>query len=293
MNLTPPSKSSREASPVPQLRPSARTASTSSLARTSVTTSPAPQPTPPSASQADLVQPVSPRPQRPLASQIPHWPTSPRLSLSRSPPPPRTTSPMTSPKRATDASFTSLPSVFVKDEDGKAPAEEPIEERPQHLHSGMRTPRHSASPIPMLETVTESSLPSTPAIGLSRTLTDKIDALARENEKKEEARLTTQESESESGNKSDDKPPSRAPSRQLARRPTVGNTSKGQGEPSRNMTAEIETVVSVPQQVNPTGSVKLSKKQSTDTIRPPKKEKKKSKRSLTMGTNRTFTLSKT
>jgi hypothetical protein len=186
----------------------------------------------------------------------------------------------------------------------------------------MRTPRSNVSPA--LETVVESSLPTTPTNGASKTLTDQVAALVNrqpntileesEGDKPETSRGTRKhrtgsiassiappsqpESESESGYKSEERvgasnnnnTDNRAPqsSKSFSRRPM------GYDNFSRNMTVETETVVSVPQVAVGAGGVpggaSIRSKKSTDTIRAPKKEKKKApKRSGTGGpANRTY-----
>ncbi|KAF3923486.1 hypothetical protein ABW21_db0208456 [Orbilia brochopaga] len=238
-------------------------------------------------------QPLSPRPQRPINPNVPHWPTSPRLSLSRSPPPNARPSSVTSPRKLPDSTLTlPPPSMTVRDREspGRGRSGDEASEGTSyfHHHTTQRPPRPMASPAP-LETVTESSLPSTPAIGMG----DKsIDArLAEADQRRQEtssmstrpsessiasSRTTTaQESESDTGNLSDRKPPSRAPSRTVSRRPTVGTSSAKAQDPSGEVKGEIETVTSIPQQINPAGTVRLTKKASQETIRPSKKEKKK------------------
>lgn len=172
----------------------------------------------------------------------------------------------------------------------------------------MRTPRTNSSSG--LATVVESSLPSTPAIGTSKILTDQVAALAARQpmqipeevegekaaEKKSASHARTdsvtssitpksqQESESESGYRSEDKAPA-APTKQapppvrsnsLARRQTVMGGKDGL---ARTMTVETETVSSVPQlalgTVGPQAGASIRSKKSTDTIRAPKKEKKR------------------
>ncbi|EWC46506.1 hypothetical protein DRE_04229 [Drechslerella stenobrocha 248] len=236
-------------------------------------------------------QPLSPRPQRPIHPNVPHWPTSPRLSLSRSPPPNARSSSITSPRKPLDSTLTlPPPSMAAKDKEspGRGQSGDESSDRISYFHhyGTQRPPRPLASPAP-LETVTESSLPSTPAIGM---VDKSIDARLHEAEQRRQetssmstrpsessissSRTTTaQESESDTGNMSDRKPPSRAPSRTVSRRPTVtASTAKAQ-DASGEVKAEIETVTSIPQQINPAGTVRLTKKASQETIRPVKKEK--------------------
>ncbi|KAF3914959.1 hypothetical protein ABW20_dc0110215 [Dactylellina cionopaga] len=241
-------------------------------------------------------QPLSPRPQRPINPNVPHWPTSPRLTLSRSPPPNNRSSSVTSPRRPLDSSLTLPPpasaSMPPKDRASPGPGRsgDEINDGPSyfHHHTTQRPLRPMASPAP-LETVTESSLPSTPAIGMG----DKsIDArlLEAEQRRQETSSMSTRpsessissnrtttglESESDTGNLSDRKTPSRAPSRAVSRRPTVSNSSAKAQDTSGDVRAEIETVTSIPQQINPAATIRLTKKASQETIRPAKKERKK------------------
>ncbi|KAK6542959.1 hypothetical protein TWF694_006895 [Orbilia ellipsospora] len=242
-------------------------------------------------------QPLSPRPQRPINPNVPHWPTSPRLSLSRSPPPNNRSSSITSPRRLLDSNLTlPPPSMAIRDRGSPGPGrsgDESNEGTSYFHHTTSRPPRPLASPAP-LETVTESSLPSTPAIGMGDR---SIDARLMEAEQRRQetssmstrpsdssiatTRGTAAESESDTGNLSDRKPPSRAPSRTVSRRPTVSNPSAKAQETSGDVRAEIETVTSIPQQINPAGTVRLTKKASQETIRPAKKEKKKRQKRVT------------
>lgn len=314
-------EAARESSPARNLsstslsRLATSVASQSSPAVTQTTTAnqPTTQPSQESQSQdqtqsiKDSVQPLSPRPQRPINPNVPHWPTSPRLSLSRSPPPMVRSPSITSPRKSVEPRDMTLPPqmsvVKGRESPGKGySGDEPRDGQQsyfQHLPA-QRPPRTIGSPAPGLETVTESSLPSTPAIGMSQTMsTDSIASRltqAEERRAKQQAKdaetkarqsessissRTTHESESDTGNQSDRKPPSRAPSRALSRRPTVSaSSSKAAQDGTGDMRAEIETVVSVPQQINP-GSVRLTKKPSQETIRPAKKEKRRPKRAPT------------
>ena len=104
------------------------------------------------------------------------------------------------------------------------------------------------------------------------------------------APLSTAESGSESGYKSEEKTPTTSlhkappPSRVFGRRPTAS----GEGASSRSMTVETETVSSVPQvglgTINPPGGASIRSKKSTDTIRAPRREKKRlAKKPVTAG----------
>ncbi|EPS37831.1 hypothetical protein H072_8394 [Dactylellina haptotyla CBS 200.50] len=293
----------RAASPSP-----ARSISSSSIARLATYTasqpSPAAAPTAASATTSsstgnnhstvvntEQAQPLSPRPQRPINPNVPHWPTSPRLSLSRSPPPNNRSSSVTSPRRPLDSTLTlPPPSMAIRDRGSPGPGrsgDESNDGTSYFHHTTGRPPRPMASPAP-LETVTESSLPSTPAIGMGER---SIDARLLEAEQRRQesssmstrpsdssiatSRATAPESESDTGNMSDRKPPSRAPSRTVSRRPTVSNTAAKTQDTSGDVRAEIETVTSIPQQINPPATVRLTKKASQETIRPAKKEKRK------------------
>ena len=277
-------------------------------------------------SQSDLHQP---RPQRPVPN-APHWPTSSRLAVARTPPP-DSRSPALSPLKKTDQS-SSASTTIPPSNSLTIPRETSFEELDElGSPSGMRTPRSNASPA--LETVVESSLPTTPVLGASRTLTDQVAALVNRKsnnppeqpeqpeggkpaapggERKQRTGSTASsiappsqaESESESGYRSEDRAAhltnnnthatnnSRAPpaSKSFARRPPV----MGSDNFSRNMTVETETVVSVPQVAVGAGGVpggaSIRSQKSTDTIRAPKKEKKKTpKRSGAGGpTNRMY-----
>lgn len=181
----------------------------------------------------------------------------------------------------------------------------------------MRTPR-SNSTSSALATVVESSLPSTPAIGTSRMLTEQMAVLAARQPTKipedddDESQAgsaktirqgragsiasslapsSRHESESESGYRTnEDRTPTRSNSAKrpqaqkqptYARRPTVTGKEIGQ----QGMTVETETVSSIPQvglgNVGPAAS--LRSKKSTDTIRAPKREKRKLRRTVPSG----------
>lgn len=248
--------------------------------------------------QPDLQQP---RPQRPLPN-APHWPSTSRLTLSRSPPP-GSRSPAPSPlKKNESATLAPPPPSIVPQRERDAGLEDPED---PNLPSGMRTPRSNASPA--LETVVES-LPNSPAPGTSIALTEQVAVLvARQSNKthtiheESESEVSVEtvkgrgsraasitssiaqslaESESESGYKSEDRPTNAAtrpqpPSKPFNRRPTVMGSDNFSGR----MTVETETVTSVPQValgagVNP-GGASIRSKKSTDTIRAPKKKEKK------------------
>ena len=187
------------------------------------------------------------------------------------------------------------------------------------LESGMRTPRNTNAPA--LETVIEGSLPNTPATGASRLLTEKVAAVkarAQENilesndgdttdgesttptasrstagSRAPSIMASTAESESEDY-RSEDRYPYFAP---LVRTTAVGpsrftsrrmNSSQQHNTESlRNMTVETETVTSMIQLGGGPGGTgsSLRSKKSSDTIRAPKKEKKRRQTAAISTTN--------
>ncbi|KAI9879740.1 MAG: hypothetical protein M1830_007365 [Pleopsidium flavum] len=248
----------------------------------------------------------------------PHWPTSPRL---KSPPPSATsTRPSVFSSRKSDQGALT-PSIFVE---RPTPSSTPliessasttdIESEDTTPRSGMRTPARGASgTASVLETVQESSLPATPAIGTvqgpsdSKPTDDARPERIAENPMEEAFARSTRavpESGSESGGnksgsaKSNDKGHRKsAIASNSARANTVLprkslthlNSTRGKvgNEGSvRNMTVETETVSSIPQVavgggagdrgvLGRTDTVgSLRLKPSAETIRP-KKEKKK------------------
>lgn len=253
---------------------------------------------------------LSPRFNRPSPT-TPQWPNSPRLGAGQ-----KTSqrSPALSPRKTTEqvAPPTLAPSALqlrVETVSKNINSDDTDLELPP---PGMRTPRANSSPA--LETVVESSLPSTPAIGTSRVLAQKVAAVeATRNQENPQGRIleatdgettggesttptvprsrvstfgSNAESESESGFASEDRfgynNPSRdassaGPSRVFTRRPTLVNTLQINPDTSRNMTVETETVTSMIQLGGGPGSVNPSirPKKSSDTIRAPRKEKKK------------------
>lgn len=252
--------------------------------------------------QPDLQQP---RPQRPLANG-PHWPSTSRLGLSRSPPPgSRSPAPSHYKKSEHTTSAPSpLPSIVLRrDKEKEVGLEDPED---QNLPPGMKTPRSNTSPA--LETVVEGSLPNTPASGTSKTLTEQVAALAAlqsnsstnaiHEESESEVSVETvkgrsraasisssishslAESESESGYKSGDRtsraaPRAPPPTKSFSRR----QSAMGSDNFSGRMTVETETVTSVPQVALGSGvlpgGASIRSKKSTDTIRAPKKKEKK------------------
>lgn len=235
----------------------------------------------------------------------PSWPTSPRL---KSPPPskvgvrpqaakrsePEHTQSNTSLKRlATVSNSEQAAALHVPDsQDSTVPL--------PTLRATGRGPSAGAS---ALETVAESSVPSTPSIGpvVTSPSDRKIDVQSLD--QPNEARAgppTSKESETNGADgsskapttKAENKPRSRAPSgsrsaSELAKRSfTSLATAKNKPptEPPRTMTVETETVTSMPQLLGPDrgapgrdGNGSVRTKPSNETIRP-KKEKKKSAR---------------
>ena len=142
--------------------------------------------------------------------------------------------------------------------------------------------------------------PNTPATVPEETDTDSASTITRKDRRDSVsssiAPMSMAESESESGYKSEEKTPTSSlhkvppPSRVFGggggggRRPPVG----GEGASSRSMTVETETVSSVPQvglgTINPPGGASIRSKKSTDTIRAPRREKKRlAKKPVTAG----------
>lgn len=289
-----PTLSSRESSPS---RPNVSTAARGSqLHINSVSLQQAPEGHPP------------PRLQR-QSSNIPQWPSSPRLAATPKVPP---RSPALAPRKTTEQ-------VIVPQPPPLAPSALQLrvetvsknisgEDTELDLPSGMRTPR--ANNTPALETVVESSLPSTPAIGTTRIVAQKVAAAQEQAEGRNQDRIieitdgdttegesttptvsrskissrvgstgSTIESESESGfegrfeySSPSKNAPSAGPQRVFTRRPTIVNTLQQHSDGSRNM--ETETVPSLGGGPVGTGASIRSKK-SSETIRAPRKEKKK------------------
>ncbi|TGZ84408.1 hypothetical protein EX30DRAFT_347041 [Ascodesmis nigricans] len=187
-----------------------------------------------------------------------------------------------------------------------APVEDQSETDDNDMQPGMKTPRNHSGLG--LETVRESSLPTTPAIGTSKSLHDSVAALhqrqmgtppqpiqfsaysrndsfggrdTRANSVASSIAASTQESESE-GYRSEDRTPTGSvhrsvpPVKGFARRPTVlGKESSSRG----GMTVETETVSAIPHaglgSVVGAGGHSIRSKKSTDTIRAPREKKKK------------------
>lgn len=264
----------------------------------------------------------TPRPQKARRSgpgeNTPHWPASPRL---KSPPPLATsTRPLVfSPRKSDQEALT--PSIFVERPTPSSMSltessaiTTDIESEDTTPHSGMRTPARGVSGTgSILETVQESSLPATPAIGTvqgpsnSKPSADARPEPIAENPMEEAFARSAQavpESGSESGGnksgsantnnkgrrKSAIASNSARPNTVLPRKSfTHLNSTRGKvgSEGSvRNMTVETETVSSIPQVAvgggagergmpgRPDTVGSLRLKPSAETIRP-KKEKKK------------------
>lgn len=262
----------------------------------------------PSSSQADLQQPRAAQP--PANNSYSSVHTTPRLTISQTPPPEGRQLPP-SPRKKNLLSVPPSPSTARPDDSDQSEANEP-----------MKTQTRS-NPSTALETVIESSLPTTPAIGMTlRSLEgtvasliqgvsssdnipeeddddDSASTITRQGGRRDSvsssiAPMSTAESESESGYRTDDKTPTSSykappPARPFGRRPTV--TGK---DTSKVMTVETETVSSVPQvglgNVGPAGTTSLRSKKSTDTIKAPRRERKRTlKKSSAMGpSNRKF-----
>lgn len=254
---------------------------------------------------------------------IPHWPVSPRL---KSPPPPMSSSrnsvpsprkpehdatpPNTSMKRIAAASAPDLHASTTKSD---------ADNDDIPTRSGIRTPARGASGGSTLETVQESSLPATPAIGrLSYSARpgdegrpEKIEENPMEDAFSKNLKITTESGSESGGNKSSGTKSEKPPASATLSRPTTvlpkrshtslnlaGAKAGGVDGSVRNMTVETETVSSIPQvslgggagergvsgRKDQGGSVRLNP--SNETIRP-KKEKKKPVRkptSLNAGT---------
>ncbi|RVX69243.1 hypothetical protein B0A52_07219 [Exophiala mesophila] len=235
----------------------------------------------------------------------PAWPTSPRL---KSPPPSRATSRLSSAKKPESEqtqSNTSMKRLATTSNPEQAAAilttdTQESQSTNANLRASGRGPSTGGS---ALETVAESSVPSTPSIGpmLNSILDQKIDVSSLDQNSEAPAEVPTRDaegsgSENVSGSKAalqkaeNEKRP-RAPSTsrtsELAKRSLTSlSTAKklASTDPPRTMTVETETVTSMPQLLNPDrgvsgrdGNGSVRTKASTETIRP-KKEKKKSSR---------------
>lgn len=174
----------------------------------------------------------------------------------------------------------------------------------QSTNSNLRVPgRGPSTGASSLETVAESSVPTTPSIGptLNSPLDQKIDVSSLDHNSEARAELPTRDGEgSGSENASASKPaPQKVETEKRPRAPSTSRTSElakrsltslttakkpPSADPPRTMTVETETVTSMPQLLNPDrgvsgrdGNGSVRTKASTETIRP-KKEKKKTSR---------------
>jgi hypothetical protein len=245
-------------------------------------------------------------------------PSTARQAASRTPPP--EARPLAPPSRKKSETSVPHPTYTVPVHQEDSERSEGPDDNDDGL-PGMKTPRSNSSTA--LETVVENSLPTTPAIGSSRFLEDSVAALvqhrsgasvsvsgkiAEEVDTDSTSTITRKSragsvsssiapsSTAESESESEDKTPTSSlhrvppPTRVFGRRPTV--TSKETS--SKAMTVETETVSSVPQvglgAVGPPGGASIRSKKSTDTIRAPRKEKKRmTKRTVAAGpSNRRF-----
>lgn len=236
----------------------------------------------------------------------PSWPTSPRL---KSPPPSKGATKVAAPKRSDSDQGPSNTTVKKL-----APVSHPDEGAAMVVADGQDQSGSSAGPrvsgrgpstgASALETVAETSAPTTPSIGphVTSPPDQKIEVQALE-QQPPEPRLEASPAKDGEGsggevsarapaNKAENGRRSRAPSNsrpasELAKRSLPSLTTakaKTTADPPRTMTVETETVTSMPQLLGPergasgrdaNGSVRT--KPSTETIRP-KKEKKKSSR---------------
>ncbi|KIV77425.1 hypothetical protein PV11_09222 [Exophiala sideris] len=233
----------------------------------------------------------------------PAWPTSPRLKS----PPPNKSGARASTKRSDSEptpSNTSLRRLATASNPDQAAAMQiPENQELSFSHSSLRVPARGPSAAGALETVAESSVPTTPSIGPVQAahIDSKIEApsLNQRTEVRNEA-STAKDGEGSGGDtsskpsisKGDNERRSRAasnsrPPSELAKRslPSLtGAKTKTSIDPPRTMTVETETVASVPQLLGPDrgisgrdGNGSVRTKPSNETIRP-KKEKKRSSR---------------
>ncbi|KAK5029445.1 Vacuolar inheritance and morphology protein [Exophiala sideris] len=233
----------------------------------------------------------------------PAWPTSPRLKS----PPSNNSGARASTKRSDSEptpSNTSLRRLATASNPDQAAAMQiPENQELSFSHSSLRVPARGPSAAGALETVAESSVPTTPSIGpvQSAHIDSKIEvpSLNQRTEVRNEA-STAKDGEGSGGDtsskpsisKGDNGRRSRAasnsrPPSELAKRslPSLtGAKTKTSTDPPRTMTVETETVASVPQLLGPDrgisgrdGNGSVRTKPSNETIRP-KKEKKRSSR---------------
>ncbi|KAA8894029.1 vacuolar segregation subunit 7-domain-containing protein [Sphaerosporella brunnea] len=251
------------------------------------------------ASQPDSLQP------RPLQA----LPNSTRLTISRTPPSDTRLLASSPRKKSEPSAPPSSTHTTLARQDGSERSDDPGDT--DGITSAMKTPRSNSSTA--LETVAEGTSPATPTIGSSleesvaalvqrqnatafsvpgnipeEIDTDSTSTITRKGRadsvSSSIAPSSTAESESESGYRSEDKTPTSSlhrvppPARVFGRRPTV----TGKDTSSKAMTVETETVSSVPQvglgAVGAGGGASIRSKKSTDTIRAPRKEKKRTTR---------------
>nr|KAK5441694.1 Vacuolar inheritance and morphology protein [Exophiala xenobiotica] len=309
-----PVRSSRHASAIPQLSRSRKNSQEFSPTRSAVTS------TVPSAAavqralsaQRPMLQPTgldglvegARSSERQLKTNAPSWPTSPRL---KSPPPnPNKSAARATAKRSESEptpSNTSLKRLATGSHPDQAAAMQvPENQETSSQHTMLRVPGRGASAGgSALETVAESSVPTTPSIGPVQNLPDqKIDVPILDKQQEPGADSSASKDGEGSGGDVSSKPGaskaengrSRAPSgsrhaSDLAKRSSAslnGPKTKSTTEPPRTMTVETETVTSMPQLLGPDrgasgrdGNGSVRTKPSTETIRP-RKEKKKSSR---------------
>lgn len=234
----------------------------------------------------------------------PSWPTSPRL---KSPPPSKSAGRGTTTKKGENEptpSNTSLKRLAtVSHPDQAAAMQIPDGQDMSFQHSTLRASgRGPSAGTSALETVAESSVPSTPSIGPVQTapLDQKIDMSSLDPSEPPAETLSAKDGEGSGGdtsskvnaNKAENGRRPRAPSSSrgasdLAKRSFTNLTNaknKTTTDPPRTMTVETETVTSLPQLLGPDrgasgrdGNGSVRTKPSNETIRP-KKEKKRSSR---------------
>ncbi|KPM44786.1 hypothetical protein AK830_g1780 [Neonectria ditissima] len=283
--VRPRKNSHPEPSPSRQTRPSAINSNLSSRSLSSATT---PTLTPASQAQQQI---QAPTPQKPIPSDSPRWPVSPRLRS----PPPQFSRPGIPPRRSDQ----DLPFINVQRPSPSpqpTPTDTPLtasESEAEDQQSGMRTPVRGA-----LETVQEVSLPNSPNPANDTALLEKIKEKLSGSDSHSESALSdvrtlrampnlgAHESGSDSSNRAEQRRTTSVPpplvSRQSSALSTKQVKSKQDGS-TQSMTVETETVPSVPQVVLATGAKvegpngTLKAKPSSETIRP-KKEKKKTTR---------------
>ena len=255
---------------------------------------------------------------------IPQWPISPRL---KSPPPSMNVNRSSLSSLKTRESEASANGTSVKRLGGAAAPD--LNSHPDRLEgenenaaqvSGLRTPiRAPATAATILETVNESSVPTTPSVGPRRvpypdsSISEKLVVENKDNDlKRVQGHNATEsmESGSESGgtksNKSKPEPPNGTnislpharPVSTLEKR-SLTNLGHSRGKPAeaapRTMTVETETVRSVPQgtlniggdrgvsgRLDNIGSIRT--KPSTETIRPKKEKRKPSRKPTSLNT---------